>query len=155
LNVAQKGIVDFFSGAERGPQRENKGDSTESQKSRECAQPRSYAGSDQSSRAAPAVENYRQKPRCQHAQPGRFADDDDDNRHQQRDSGGGQSLSPFERRRLRWRVGCVVLDGGLWAGYNGRERFGCEDPNLGGTAGGAERGSLLDVCATSITRMFH
>jgi hypothetical protein len=147
--------VDLFPGAESGPQRESSGDSTESQHSGECAQPRSHAGSDMNGGTAPAVKHHRQKSGSEHAQRGRLADGDHENRYQQGNHSGGQSLAPFNNGRLRRGIGWGLFDCDFGRCSRGRERFGSCDSNLGGVTSGAERSAVLDACATLITRMFH
>jgi hypothetical protein len=155
LDIVQKGVVDCFAGAEGGPECEHDGESAESQSTGECAQPRTQAGSEMNCGAAPAVEHYGKKPGGEHPQSGGHAEENQENCGQQGNSGSGQSLRPIESGG-QWRgVGRIVLDCGFWGCCSGRKRFGSGDPNLGGTAAGAERRAVLDAGAAFITRMFH
>jgi hypothetical protein len=119
LNVVQKGIVNFFSRANGGPQRENGCEDAEPQGASERAQADANAGGEMHCRIAAAVEHYGEKPRSKHSQAGRHADDDQENSGQQRNSGGRQSVMPIQSGRHRG-VRCVLFDSGFRSGSHGR-----------------------------------
>jgi len=76
LEVGKKRVVDFFSRAKCGPQRENDGSGSESQNSGKRTETCAHANRDLHNRISSAVEHRGQKARCQHAQSGRGSDED-------------------------------------------------------------------------------